>query len=79
MEVIERESLNKNTPFFLGAGLAGILVTLIAVFAPDKYALIPPGFEATVGGFFSATIGIIFNVVQENRLYRRAQCEAAAK
>ena len=41
-----------------GASLAGVLIGLIAIVAPEAYDRVPAGFEGALGGLFTAIITV---------------------
>lgn len=41
----------------IGGGIASLLFGLLAMFLPDKYALVPPGMEAGTAVLFAVAVG----------------------
>ena len=41
-----------------GASLAGVLIGLIAIFAPEAYDRVPAGFEGSLGGLFTTLFAV---------------------
>ena len=49
-----------------GAALATILMTLVAVFAPATYMMIPPGFEAASGALITGIIVFVSGYMKKD-------------
>ena len=50
---------NKVVAGALGGGIAAVLMGLLAMFFPDRYAMVPPGFEAGIATIIGTLLAYV--------------------